>query len=71
MCSFAYPVHVTETHFKSICKDLTLGQKLENIKCVEGGSKHFAAAIANCVSRSTVTKIVLNKRNLLDVIMAR
>ncbi len=71
MCNFAYPVDVTETHFKCIRKDLTLGQNLDNIKCVEGGAKHFAAATANCVSRSTVTKIVLNRRNLLDAVMVR
>ncbi len=71
MCNFAYPVNVTEKHCKSICKDLTLGQKLDNIKCVEGGAKHSAVAIANCVGRSTVTKIVLNKRNLLDAVMVR
>ncbi len=47
-------------------KDLTLKQKLDIIKCVEGGAKHSAVAIANCVSRSTVTKIVQNKETLLD-----
>ncbi len=71
MCNFAYPVDVTETHFKRIHKDLTLGQKLDTIKCVECGAKHSAAAIANCVSSSAVTKIVLNKRNLLDAVMVR
>ncbi len=69
MYCFAYPVYVSETHSKRIRKDLTLGQKLDNIKCIEGSAIHSAVAIANCASRSTVTKIVLNKRNRLEAVM--
>ncbi len=69
LCSFANLVYVTETYFKRIRKDLTLGQKLDNIKCVEGGTKNSAVAIANCVSRPTAIKIVLNKRNRLEAVM--
>ncbi len=46
-------------------------QNLDNIKSIEEGAKHDAVAIANCVSRSTVTKIVLNKRNRLGAVMVR
>ncbi len=51
-------------------KDLTLKQKLEIIKCAEGGAKHSAVAIANSVSRSTVTKVIQNKKKLMDAFMA-
>ncbi len=50
-------------------KDLTLKQKLEIIKCVEGGAKHSAVAIANSFSRSTVTKVIQNKKKLMDALM--
>ncbi len=69
MYSFASPVYVTETHSKRIRKNLTLGQKLDNIKCIEGSAMHSAVAIANCVRRSIVTKIVLNKTNRLEAVM--
>ncbi len=71
MYSFSYPVYVTETHSKRIRKILTLGQNLDKIKCIEEGAKHSAVDIANCISRSTVTKIVLNKRNRLGAVMVQ
>ncbi len=69
--SFEYPVYVTETHSKRTRKDLTLGQKLDNIKCIEGSASHSAVAIANCVGRSTMAKIVQNKRNRLKAVIVR
>ncbi len=64
-------MYVAETHSKRVRKDLILGQKLDTIKCIEGSVKDSAVAISNCVSRSTVTKIVLNKRNRLGAVMLR
>ncbi len=69
--SFEFPVYATDMSSKRTRKDLTLKQKLDIIKCVEGGTKHSAVAIANCVSRSTVTKIVQNKKTLLDAFVVR
>ncbi len=51
---------LTETSSLKTRKDLTLKQKLDIIKCVEGGAKHSVVAIANFVSRSTVAKVVQN-----------
>ncbi len=64
-------VYVTDMSSKRTRNDLTLKQKFDIINCVEGGGKHFAVAIAYCVSRSTVAKIVQNKKTLLDAFIVR
>ncbi len=60
---------LTDMSSKRTRKDLTPKLKPEIIKCVEGGAKHSAVAIANSVSRSTVTKVIQNKKKLMDAFM--